>query len=159
MSDFAIIKNRKNIKIKKYGIIKILYNVSFYMITAVLLISGIAKIIDPLPLLNTLKQITFLPTELQIIIAALLPVVEIGLALLLLMKIKLNITKKAVVFLFGIFLITSLYGTLAGFGTDCGCFGNTIKSGFGWGMVGRNTIFLILSLILTINAWPGKLKQ
>jgi len=76
-----------------------------------------------------------------------------------LMKIKLDITKKAVVFLFGIFLITSLYGTLAGLGTDCGCFGSAVKSSFGWGMVGRNTIFLILSLILTINARPGKIKN
>jgi len=159
MSDFAIIKNRKNIKIKKYGIIKLLYNVSFYIITAVLLFSGVAKIIDPLPLINTLKLITIIPESLQLIIATLLPIVEIGMAVLMLMKIELKITTKAAVFLFAIFLIVSVYGTLTGFGADCGCFGNTIKSSFGWGMIGRNTIFFVISLYLTINAWPGRIKN
>jgi len=76
-----------------------------------------------------------------------------------LMKIKLDITKKAVVFLFGIFLITSLYGTLAGLGTDCGCFGSAVKSSFGWGMILRNTVLFIMSLILTINAWPSRINN
>jgi len=51
------------------------------------------------------------------------------------MKIKLKTTTKAVVFLFAIFLIVSVYGTLTGFGADCGCFGNVVKSSFGWGMI------------------------
>ena len=119
------------------------------------MISGIVKIINPLPIINTLKLITIIPASLHIIIATLLPVVEIGLAVLMLMKIKLKITTKAVAFLFAIFLIVSVYGTIAGFDADCGCFGNTVKSSFGWGMIGRNTIFLILNLILIKNAWPS----
>ncbi len=151
MSDFAIIKNRKNIKLKEYGIIKILYNVSFYIITAVLLFSGIAKIIDPLPLINTFKLITIIPESLQLIIATLLPIVEIGLAVLLLMKIKLKITIKAAAFLFAIFLIVSVYGTFAGFGTDCGCFGKAVASNFGWEMIGRNLLLFIGSVFVSIK--------
>ena len=140
-------------------LLKLLAYVSFYIISAVLLISGVSKIIEPIPLINTLKEIKLIPESLHIIIATILPIVEIGLALLLLMKIKLDITKKAVVFLFGIFLITSLYGTLAGLGTDCGCFGSAVKSSFGWGMILRNTVLFIMSLILTINAWPSRINN
>jgi len=136
-----------------------LHNVSFYIITAVLLFSGIAKIIDPLPIINTLKLITIIPASSHIIIATLLPVVEIGLAVLMLMKIKLKITTKAVAFLFAIFLIVSVYGTLTGFGADCGCFGNTVKSSFGWGMILRNTTFFIMSLIIILNARPGRVNN
>jgi len=122
MNDTTIITNANNIKLKEFGFIKTLYNVSFYIITAALLFPGIAKIIDPLSLISTLKLITIIPESLQILIATLSPVVEIGLAVLMLMKIKLKITTKAVAFLFAIFLIVSVYGTLAGFGADCGCF-------------------------------------
>ena len=128
----------------------------FYLLTAILLFSGIAKIIDPLPLLNILKLVTFLPTELQIIIATLLPVVEIGLAVLMIMKIKPKLTLTAVTILFAAFLVFSIYGTLTGFGADCGCFGDVVKSSFGINMILRNTLFLILSLVINIIAWPGK---
>jgi len=121
MNDTAIIKNINNIKLKEYDFIKILYNISIYVITAVLLFSGIAKIIDPFPLISTLKLITIIPESLQILIATLLPVVEIGLAILMLLKVKPQLTLTVVTILFAIFLIVSVYGTLAGFGTDCGC--------------------------------------
>jgi len=131
----------------------------FYLLTAVLLFSGIAKITDPLPLLNTLKQITFLPTKLQIIIATLLPVVEICLALLMLTKSKLKMVLPIVAMLFAAFLAFSIYGIFAVLGADCGCFGNVVKSNFGWGMILRNTLFLVLSLIIILNARPSKNKQ
>jgi len=133
--------------------------IAFYLLTAVLLFSGIAKIIDPLPLLNTLKQITFLSTELQIIIATLLPVVEIGLAFLMLTKSKLKMVLPIVAMLFAAFLAFSIYGIFAGFGADCGCFGNVVKSSFGWGMIFRNTLFLVLSLVININAWKNQVNK
>jgi len=103
---------------------------AYYLLTAVLLFSGIAKIIDPLPLLNILKQVTFLPAELQIIIATLLPVVEICLALLMLTKSKLKLVLPIVAMLFAAFLAFSIYGIFAGLGADCGCFGNVVKSSY-----------------------------
>ena len=105
MKETTIIKGMNNIKLKEYDFIKILYNISFYIISAVLLFSGIAKIINPLPIIKTLKLITIIPASLHIIIAILLPVVEIGLAVLMLMKIKLKITIKAVAFLFALFTL------------------------------------------------------
>jgi len=56
------------------------------------------------------------------------------------------------------FFVFSIYGTLAEFGADCGCYGEVVKSEFGLGMILRNTTFFIMSLILVINAWPGKFK-
>jgi len=153
MTQIAVVKDKKIGSLKEIKIKKYVYFVSFYIITLVLLFSGIAKIFDPLPLINTLKLITILPESLHIIIATLLPVVEIGVAVLMLMKIKPKYALVLVTMLFMLFLGISIYGTIAGIGTDCGCFGSAVKSSFGWGMVGRNTIFLILSLFITTKSW------
>jgi len=140
-------------KIKRsYKIEELLRLAGYYFIAAVLLFSGIAKIIDPVPLINTLKLIKIIPESLHILIATLLPVIEICFALLLLMKIKPKIALKLITLLFSIFLGFSIYGAIAGYGTDCGCFGNTVKSSFGLGMIIRNTVFLIISFILMINS-------
>ncbi len=65
-------------KIKRsYKIEELLRLAGYYFIAAVLLFSGIAKIIDPVPLINTLKLIKIIPESLHILIATLLPVVEI----------------------------------------------------------------------------------
>lgn len=94
--------------------------IGYYFIIAVLLFSGIAKILDPVPLINTLKLIIIIPENIQRIIATLLPVLEIGLAVLMLTKIKPGITLTTVTVLFTIFLGFSIYGTTTGLGTDCG---------------------------------------
>ncbi len=159
MEQTAVIKESKIENLRDSKVKKILYFVSFYLIAAVLLLSGIAKIIDPIPLINTLKLITFIPESFLVIIATLLPVVEIGLALLMFTKTKLKITLPIIAVLFTVFLGFSIYGMLAGYGNDCGCFGNTIKSSFGLGMIIRNALFLIISLYLTINAWPSRFKN
>jgi len=131
MTQITVVKDKKIGSLKEIKIKKYIYFVSFYIITAVLLFSGIVKILDPLPLMETLKLITIIPASLHIIFATLLPVVEIGLAVLMIMKIKPKITLATVAVLFAAFLGFNIYGTIAGIGTDCGCFGNTIKSGFG----------------------------
>jgi len=105
MTQIAVVKDKKIYNLTKIKINKYIYFVSFYIISAVLLFSGIAKIINPLPIIKTLKLITIIPASLHIIIAILLPVVEIGLAVLMLMKIKLKITIKAVAFLFALFTL------------------------------------------------------
>ncbi|MFA3782602.1 MauE/DoxX family redox-associated membrane protein [Melioribacteraceae bacterium 4301-Me] len=46
------------------------------------------------------------------------------------------------------FFLFSVYGVAMGLEKDCGCFGNAVKSYFGWGMVGRNTVFLLLSIFI-----------
>ena len=159
MEQIEVVKESKIGRLKDSKIQRIIYFVSFYFLAAVLLFSGIAKILDPVPLINTLKLVTFIPVSLHILIATLLPVIEIGFAFLMISKTKLKITQPIVTFLFTIFLGFSIYGTAAGFGADCGCFGTAVKSSFGFRMIIRNAVFLIISLILTINAWPGRLNN
>ena len=107
--------------INKATFFAVAHQIAYYFITAVLLFSGIAKILEPLPLIETLKFIIIIPDSLQILIATLLPVVEIGLAVLMIMKIKQKTTLTAVTTLFAFFLAFSIYGTVVGFGSDCGC--------------------------------------
>ena len=53
-----------------------------------------------------------------------------------------------VMVLFTIFLLYSIYGTIAGYNVDCGCFGDSIKSQFGVWMIGRNVLLIISVLYL-----------
>ncbi len=156
MEQIAVVKTSNVIKSKKG---KVFYFSAFYFLIAVLLFSGITKILDPVPLINTLKLVTFIPVSLHVLFATLLPVAEIVLALLMISKTKLKITLPVVTVLFTIFIVFSIYGTAVGYGADCGCFGNAVKSSFGFGMIIRNAVFLLISLILTINAWPGRINN
>jgi hypothetical protein len=139
----------KNIKI---GVItgepvRILWGALYYFIAAVLLFSGISKIIDPLPMIETMKAAFKLNDNLLLLAATILPVIEIALGLMLVLKIQTNRTFLVITALFFSFLVFSVYGTVIKLNTDCGCFGNTINSNFGWLMILRNIILLIFVLI------------
>jgi Methylamine utilisation protein MauE len=133
-----------------------------YIISIVLILSGISKIIDPKPLINNLTAaFGFLPEAAVILISTILPLIEIGLGLLLIfslykekLKSKRNIILLATIFLFGLFLAYGIYGYIIGLKNDCGCFGNVVKSSFGWGMMIRDLVFLILSIFILINNPP-----
>lgn len=128
---------------------KLLYKIVYYLLALILLFTGITKIIDPLPLINTLKLLPIINEQLVILIATILPMLEIVLGLLMLLKIKPKITLPVVLMLFFIFFGFSIYGTLAGLEGDCGCFGNAIKSEFEIKMIIRNFILFILSLYIS----------
>ena len=134
-----------------------------YSVVVVLLFSGITKIIDPLPLIKTLeatKIFSFISfeNEINIFIATILPIIEIGLAFLLILKIRLKVVLLITLILFGSFLIYSIYGYYLGLTNDCGCFGDIIKSEFGVGMIVRNIFFLIITAFLFILIYKDKLK-
>lgn len=117
--------------------------------------SGIAKIIDPLPIIKTLetfKLFSFISwgDEINVFVATTLPIFEIGLALLLMLKIKLNVALPLTLILFTGFLIYSIYGYYLGLTNDCGCFGDIIKSEFGAGMSFRNIVLTITVFYLTL---------
>jgi len=118
---------------------KFLYKIVYYLLAVIL------------PLINTLKLLPIINEQLVVLTATILPILEIGLGLLMLLKIKPNVTLPVVLMLFFIFFVFSIYGTVVGFDTDCGCFGNTIKSEFGWGMILRNTLLFILSGYINFN--------
>ncbi|MFA3782599.1 MauE/DoxX family redox-associated membrane protein [Melioribacteraceae bacterium 4301-Me] len=141
----------------------LIYNSFYYLLASVLIFSGIAKIIDVNPLIEVLQQIK-LPNDLVIVIATILPITEIGLGIMLLLKIKQRTSIKITVILFLVFFLFSVYGVAMGLEKDCGCFGNAVKSYFGWGMVGRNGSLLLLSIVVlkreNRNALaPGEIKQ
>ena len=107
---------------------KILHNIMLYFIAGVLLVSGIAKIADPMPMIETLKALTSLGENLIILATTLLPIIEIGLGILLVLRIGPKIVLFCTLILFGAFLAFSIYGTLMGISNDCGCFGSLVKS-------------------------------
>ncbi len=126
--------------------------IGVYFIAAVLLISGISKILDPMPLIETLKAFTKLPEEYLILAATILPVIEISLGILLVLKIKPKPVMLGTLILFAAFLAFSIYGTIMGMTNDCGCFGSLVESQIGWGMIIRNLGFIIVAaLIITYN--------
>ncbi|MFA3783941.1 MauE/DoxX family redox-associated membrane protein [Melioribacteraceae bacterium 4301-Me] len=59
-----------------------------------MLFSGVSKIIDINPLIETLKEVK-LPHDLIITIAILLPITEVGLGIILLLKIKTKNSNKS----------------------------------------------------------------
>ena len=100
----------------------------------ILLFSGIAKIADPSKAVNLMLEFNIIPEALILIIISALPVLEILIGVLLVSGMY---HKSAVIFaliLFSGFLIISIYGTIIGLNSDCGCFGSVIKSRIGWRM-------------------------
>ncbi len=96
------------------------------LLAAILLYAGINKIIDPSALIENLSSLfKFLNENLLIIIAVILPLIEIGLGILLLAsqyntkvkryRRKVNLT---VAILFGVFLAYSIYGYAMGMSDD-----------------------------------------
>jgi hypothetical protein len=102
-------------------------------------------------MLDTVKSVINVSEELQIAAATLLPVIELTLGVMLLLKIRVKETLLAVTILFMFFLLFSVYGTVIGLQHDCGCFGSVAESSFGIGMVIRNILFVSLSIIVLIR--------
>jgi len=73
------------------GIGNYLYHICYYFISAVLIGSGLAKIIDPSGMLNTLDTaFNFLSEDIIVITATTIPIAELGIGVMLLLKIKLS---------------------------------------------------------------------
>ena len=122
---------------------KILY----YFIAVVLLFSGISKIIDPTPMMETMKAVFKVNESLLILAATILPVIEIGFGLMLVFNVQTKKILIAVSILFFHFFVFSVYGSIIGLNNDCGCFGNLVKSEFGIFMILRNLVFFIISIL------------
>ncbi|KAF0158295.1 MAG: Methylamine utilization protein, partial [Ignavibacteria bacterium] len=118
---------------------------------------GVSKIIDTTSLIEVLQQIK-LPVDLVIITATLLPLTEIGLGLMLILKLQQQTALRITVLLFLVFFLFAVYGTAIGINEDCGCYGKIIKSEFDWMMIVRNAVLLTISIIVTKkieNKCPG----
>jgi len=126
-----------------------LFALAYYIIAIILLFSGLSKIIDPENFIKVLNvTLGFLGEDIIVLTATALPVIEIALGLMLILKIKVKETLIAALILFSVFALFAVYGTIAGFDVDCGCFGSSVSSEFGAGMIVRNTILLVITLLL-----------
>ena len=126
---------------------KILY----YFIAVVLLFSGISKIIDPTPMMETMKAVFKVNESLMILAATILPIIEIGFGLMLVFNVQTKKILIAVSILFFHFFVFSVYGSIIGLNNDCGCFGNLVKSEFGLMMILRNSRLFIITLLLQLS--------
>ncbi len=134
------------------GIGNYVYQICYYFISAVLIGSGLAKIIDPSGMLNTLNTaLNILSEDIIVITATIIPIAELGIGAMLLLKIKTKLALTLTVILFAGFFLFSVYGNIIGLNDDCGCFGNVIKSDFGWGMIVRNFILLNITVFNKIK--------
>lgn len=126
----------------------IVYKVFYYFITGVLLFSGVAKIIDPMPMIETLNAAKLTGEQLNILLASILPIIEIILGLFMIFKQYLNTTLLLVTVLFTLFLTFTIYGNVIGLNEDCGCFGTLISSEFNIEMVLRNIMLVVIVSVL-----------
>ena len=120
----------------------------YYFIAVVLLFSGVNKIVDPLPMMETMKAVFKVNENLLILAATILPVIEIGFGLMLVFNVETKKVLFAVIILFFCFSTFSVYGTIIGLNNDCGCFGSNVSSEFGVRMIIRNVILLVITLLL-----------
>ena len=163
MSKFIIVsKSRKITKAEPDSVLTILSTFVYYLIAVVFVISGISKILNPENFLKVLNiTVSFFGENIIILIATLLPVIEIALGMMLVLKIRIKETLIATTILMTIFLIYAIYGTVKGFDTDCGCFGTVIKNEFGFWMIIKNIMLLLLTIlifILILKKEMGQLK-
>ncbi len=127
-----------------------------YFVSIVLLVAGALKIYDPAPLLGTLELLSFINNSFAILIATILPVIEIAIGILLLTGTKAKIAVVSAAGLFWFFFSFSVYGYAAGLYADCGCFGDVIASDFGVGMILRNALFAAVASMLLLNHRKNK---
>ena len=104
----------------------------------VLIFSGITKIIDPSKAVNLMLELKVIPEPVILIVISILPVLEILIGVLLISGMYQKLAAISALILYTGFFLISIYGTLIGLSSDCGCFGSVIKSRIGWGMVVRN---------------------
>jgi len=139
------------IEIKRVNIGHAIYYLCYYLIALLLLFSGINKILTPEPMFEIFKALGFGNDTLMLITASLLPVVEIVIASLMIVKYKQKEVLLSAVILFSIFLAASIYGSIIGLDKDCGCFGGAVESSFGAGMILRNGLFLITAIFIKLK--------
>ncbi|PIQ08944.1 MAG: methylamine utilization protein [Ignavibacteriales bacterium CG18_big_fil_WC_8_21_14_2_50_31_20] len=131
----------------------------YYFIVIVLLFSGISKIVNPMPMLETMKAVFKVNESLLILAATILPIIEIGFGLMLVFNILTKKTLFAVTILFFCFFAFSVYGTIIGLNNDCGCFGNLVKSEFGPVMIIRNSGLFIIALVIAVSDGSQIIKK
>ncbi|MCK5148006.1 hypothetical protein KAR48_14715 [bacterium] len=133
-----------------YSCLRNRYFLMFCKFTLIVILggSGISKMIDPNKVVAILFQLSLFPFALLHPLVYSLSVIEIFVAVGLVFLSSSKTLQYVVFFIFGFFFLFSIYAALNGFQGDCGCFGNLINSSFGFGMIFRNLLLLILAYIV-----------
>lgn len=118
-----------------------------------LVFAGILKMLDNTALFETVAYITWIPIVLKSLLVDLLPYIEIVTGALLISTYFDKLTIPLTAFIYLGFFIFAIYGLSTGVEGDCGCFGDLDESSFigailgstfGWSMVIRNGVFLMM---------------
>jgi hypothetical protein len=99
--------------------------------------------------------VAFFPILPEVVVTAglsTLPMIEVMLGLFSTLNMKPVWVNMAIAILMVGFLSLSIVGSLAGWEIDCGCFGKSVESTFGWGMIARNSVLTGIAVILLHNS-------
>lgn len=130
------------------------------MLGVLLLIAGYLKVQDNTALFESVAYFTWIPLFIKSIVIDTLPWIEIIVGSLLVLNLFEKVIKPAAFIIYLSFFIFAIYGLGTGMEGDCGCFGDPddptfigtiLGSEFGWKMVIRNGIFMMMAAILFIQ--------
>ena len=122
-----------------------------------LIVAGYFKLQDNSALFETVAYIYWLPNFIKSFVIDLLPWFEIILGGLLISRLLDVVAVPLTTGIYLVFLIFAIYGFSTGIEGDCGCFGDAggdgfigslLGSSFGWTMILRNTVFLLMATFL-----------
>lgn len=128
-----------------------------FILGGLLVFAGILKMQDNSALFEAVAYITWLPLGFKSFVIDVLPYVEILVGGLMAFSLFSKIVDPIATCIYLTFFIFAIYGLNQGMEGDCGCFGELDKSSligsllgseFGWRMVIRNGIFLLMAAFL-----------
>lgn len=119
-----------------------------------LVFAGVLKMQDNSALFESVAYITWLPIGFKSLVIDILPYIEVIVGGLLALSLFSKVVDPIATCIYLIFFIFAIYGLGQGLEGDCGCFGELdessligtlLGSNFGWKMVIRNGIFLLMA--------------
>jgi hypothetical protein len=117
------------------------------------LVSGLAKIADPVRFLLTLREFRFLPGTMEVFLALYLPWLEFVLGLGTILGILQRTSALLIAGLNGLFILALASLLIRGIEVDCGCFGLLadilhLPDLADWKALVRNLVFIAMGLTL-----------
>ena len=139
---------------KKNKIITYVQYLFRLILGALLVFAGVLKMQDNSALFESVAYITWLPIGFKSLVIDLLPYIEVLIGGLLAFSLFSKVVDPIATIIYLTFFIFAIYGLGQGLEGDCGCFGELDESSiigtllgsqFGWKMVIRNGIFLLMA--------------
>jgi len=116
---------------------------------AIFLVSAIAKLLSPSAFGSSLTSFGLLPLALVPWFTYLIPTWELVLAFALLLRVQMEKAAVLAAAMMVIFIAAAASASISGAMVEnCGCFGELYRSGLGVGFFVRNSLLLLLSVLL-----------